>query len=333
MAQVAQPPRTRRDVVFVHALDLPETISSYRYMSIIPAQEIGARFLRIEPGESPDAFLDRIGGEVLVFGKPFEDDRVTAACERAKARGLKTISWHCDAPTAPGTLERLKRHSAASDAIVAQTAPMAAMIEALIGRRAHIIEECLEYSPSRAHFQPGRDPVQLLWYGHLNNFDTLPEMLKSLARGVGANISLLMLSSAPAPDAVQAQLAGLRGPPFEAAWAMWSRQIQLQAMRSCDIVLAPSLDAPVKQVKGHNRVSEALNQGCVVVAHPLPQYAEFADFVFLERDMSEGVRRALADPEKALARAQAGAEAVRARFAPAAVARKWLALIERVAQS
>jgi glycosyltransferase involved in cell wall biosynthesis len=332
MAPVSAPARARRDVVFVHAVDLPETIGSYRYMSMIPAHEIGARFLRIEASETPDAFLDRVGGEVLVFGKPFDDDRVTVACERAKARGLKTISWHCDAPTAPGALERLKRHSAASDALVAQTSPMAAMIEALIGRRADIIEEGLEYPPGRALFQAERDPVQLLWYGHANNFDALPDMLQSLARGVGRNISLLMLASVRAPDTVQMQIAALRAPPFEATWAMWSRPAQLQAMRSCDIVLTPSLDTPAKRVKGHNRVSEALNQSCVVVAYPLPQYTELADFVLLDRDMGEGVRRALADPANALARARAGAEAVRARFAPEAVARKWLALIERVAQ-
>jgi glycosyltransferase involved in cell wall biosynthesis len=330
----AAPARTRMpyDVVFVHGLDLPETVGSYRCMSIIPAQEIGARFLRLPPEESPDEFLDRIGGEVLVFGKPIGDARVIDVAERARARGVKVISWQCD--LRPADEPQLRRQANASDAIVVQTVTMADMVARSIGRRPDLIEECLEYPPNgHAHFEHARDPLQLLWYGHANNFDTLGPMLASLEGGVGRRLSLLLMANGAPPPALAARLQGPAGRPLEMAFTPWSRALQLSAMRSCDIVLTPSLDAQAKYVKGHNRVSEALNQGCIVVAYPLPQYEEFADYVFLDRDMAAGVRRALADPDAALARARAGMAAVRTRFAPNVLAEKWLALIARVAQT
>jgi glycosyltransferase involved in cell wall biosynthesis len=323
--------RVRHDVVFVHALDLPETISSYRYMSAIPAHEIGARFLRLAPDEAPDAFLGRTGAEVLVCGKAFENERLLQLCELARTQGRKVISWHCDLPATEAANDFSRRLIEQSDAVVVQTEAMAEFIASLSGRSADLIEECLEYpANTRTHFEPRRDPLQMLWYGHANNFDSIPSMLEALSTGVGANLSLLLLAGAPPPREIAAKLAHLKAPPLEAAWMQWSRAGQLQAMRGADIVLAPSIDGPAKQVKGHNRVSEALNQSCVVVAHPLPQYREFADFIVLERDMAAGIRRVLADPQLALERAAAGARVVRERFAPGVVARKWMALIDRV---
>jgi hypothetical protein len=173
----------------------------------------------------------------------------------------------------------------------------------------------------------------VLWYGHAANFDTLPVLLQSLERGVGKPVSLLLLSQTPLPEQIQSMLARMKGPAFDYAWMAWSRPLQMHVMRSCDAVLLPSMDAPAKNVKGHNRITEALNQVCVAIAHPLPQYREFEDFVFLDSDIGAGLRRALADPASSRSRAQAGAKAVRARFAPEVLALKWHALINKIAAS
>ena len=325
--------RTPHDVVFVHALDLPEMFSAFRYMSLIPAEQIGARVLRIRPDEAPDAFIDRADAAVYVFGKPLDHDLTTRVCERAKARGLKTISWHCDALGAPGVLERLQRHAGASDAMVVQTPTMAEMIAPYCAKPPEIIEESLEFPAfDQPHFSSARTPLQVLWYGHAANFDTLPGLLESLRKSVGKPISLLTLSLTPLPDSIQKTIAQMRGPNFDAVWLAWSRGLQMNVMRSCDVVLLPSLDVAAKNVKGHNRITEALNQNCVVAAHPLPQYREFSDYAYLTHDVGAGIRQALAEPEKAIARAAAGAAAVRKRFAPEVLAQKWLALIDRVAR-
>jgi hypothetical protein len=319
--------RIRRDVVFVHHLDVPEDVASFRASSQAPAALIGARYLYVPRAETAEAFLDRVQPEVIVAGKPLIDDRLTRVAEAAAQRGIPVATWLCDLHEADPTGERIERQCRASRALVVQTATMADWVKATLGREPVVIEECLQYPADPPAFAPKPDSVSLLWYGNIKNFDTLVPAVEGLMRLTGTAVDLVICAP-KMPDALQARVAQGLPPKFRIGFVPWSRTQQLAYMRRADIIIVPSEDTLAKRVKGHNRVTDALNAGRVTVAFPLPQYRELKDYLILDSDIAAGVATALADPGAALARVVAGQKVVQARFGDAAIAAKWSALID-----
>ncbi|MBI1237753.1 MAG: hypothetical protein GC199_00265 [Alphaproteobacteria bacterium] len=323
MARIAQ------DAVFLHSLAVPDAIASYRYASLIPAAQLGCRVLDVPEGEAPAAFLDRVAPGLLVLGKPHENERCLDVAEEAKRRGIPIISWFCDLHIGDAIAKRVSRQIALSDAHVVQTEAMAGRLADQLPAPATIIEEALEYPPGAVRFAPEPGALKLLWYGGAANFATLPKAIRSLSATGLPSIALTIVANQPPPSVRDLAAKGLPR-HLRIGFVPWSRAMQFQAMARSDIIIVPSDDGETKLVKGHNRVTEALNAGRVTIAHPLPQYLELAPHLFLARDMDEGLRAVLADRHGAAERTARGQAAVRARFAPEIVAQKWAALIARV---
>ncbi len=115
-----------------------------------------------------------------------------------------------------------------------------------------------------------------------------------------------------------------------ADFEIWSLQAQYDAMQWCDFVFLPGLDDPGKQVKGHNRLVEAINAGRLALVHPQPQYRELGDYCWCSNDYSAGINWALAHPDRVLSRLVRGQEYIDTRFAPEVIAARWRSEIERV---
>jgi hypothetical protein len=310
-------------VVYVYNTQLPEVMASVRLVALVPARYLGCRALFFGPGMDANAFLERHRPNVLVFTKAVDDSIVTLA-RAAVSRGVAVITTLCDLHFSGEHGRRNKELCDLSRSIVVQTAPMAAEVQRQFGRTCVIIEEALEYPRLEPRFSP-KWPLRVLWYGESTNYDTLFASLPALATARIGPIELTLVSNA-IPDFASAGISRLTDITLK--FVPWSQMIQFQQTSECDLVFIPSIDSPKKQVKGHNRLVEAINGGRLAIVHPLPQYLELADYCLCSADYAASIRAALANPAAVLKRIESGQRYIDGRFSQEVVAEKWRKLFE-----
>lgn len=108
----------------------------------------------------------------------------------------------------------------------------------------------------------------------------------------------------------------------------WSSATFDDALALHDIALIPVRANPFTRCKTANRVATALVHGLGVAADTIPAYEEFRDCIVLD-DWGAGLARLMDRPGErsaAVARARARLDE---RYAPAAIAARWLALLQR----
>jgi hypothetical protein len=313
-------------VVFIYNAQLPDMVAAARLIAFLPARYLGCRALYFGPDMDADTFLDKHRPGLLVLSKAFDDSIVTLA-QAAARRGVAIITSLTDYHFSGPNGLRNRTLSELSRVLVVQTAPMAAEVMRQFGRSSAIIEEPMEYPRLAPRFSP-KWPLQILWFGHSANYDTLFQALPDLAAARLGPISLTLVSNV-APDLARAGMSQL--PDISLQFLPWTPTIQHRKMSDCDLVFIPSIDSPQKQVKGHNRLVEAINGGRLAIAHPLPQYLELADFCLCAADYGASIRAALADPAAMLRRIADGQRYADGRFSQEAVAEKWRALFEATA--
>jgi glycosyltransferase involved in cell wall biosynthesis len=306
--------------IFIYNAALPESVGSIPLHALIPARHVGAKALYFGGDMDAEAFLDRYAPRLLIITKMFDDAPLLLARAAAK-RGIGIIGVFCDLHVVDKMGGRNRELCALSNAIVAPTGRMAAFMKEHFGRPCEVIEEPVEYPRGQPRFAPGQ-PIRVLWIGHPNNHDTLPDGLRALARFQGAPLSLAIVSS----DLPDLQMLQKIAPSIRIDFLPWSPLIQYNMLDQCDLVFIPSHDSPVKQAKGQARVIATIQAGRVAVAHPLPQYEELADFCFLSRDYVHALEAALADPARAIQRITAGQRHIDERFSQEKCADKWRAI-------
>src|SRR5262245_33661124 len=312
-----------RDAVFIYNTPLPDVVASIRVVALVPGRSMGLRVLHFGLGMAANAFLDRHRPSTLILTKAFNQSVVELA-EAATARRIPLITTLCDLHFSGESGRRNRRLCDLSQAVVAQTAPMADEVTRQFGKRCTVIEEAIEYPRERPAFSPGR-PLKLLWYGHSANHDTLAAGVAALA-GAGLGPISFMIVSNTMPEFMN---GGFSTQPKDMGFEVvpWSILAQYSALAWCDMVFIPSSDTPDKRVKGHNRVVEAINAGRIAITYPLPQYQELSAYSFCDVDYGASIRAALADPASVLRRIADGQHYIDGRFACAAVADKWRQLI------
>src|SRR5262249_13704189 len=110
----------------------------------------------------------------------------------------------------------------------------------------------------------------------------------------------------------------------------WSLEGQWQAIADCDAVIIPSLDNETKNVKGPNRLMEAIRGGRPVAAYPLPSYKAFEEVCWLNPDVAEGLKAMLADPGSVAAKIADGQRLIDRLHGPAVIADQWRRLFQEV---
>lgn len=324
-------PAVQQDVLWLSTLILPDQTPSFRLGAALTSRYLGIRVMRYAEIAELDRIFEVHRPKVIAITKP-RSEHALRLFERARKEGVRLVSafadWSFD-----GDVGRLTRTFArASDAVVVQTRPMAAALEEQTGVRPTIIEECLEYPRLPPRFAP-QDPVKLLWYGTENNHDTLEAFAQALGAYKSRPLELRVLSEKTPPF-----LRKGRNPfPYAITFYSWQPSMQFAMMRECDLVALPSANAPEKRVKGHNRLTEAINIGRLPLAYPLPQYEELADYAYVDDDLVAGIDWALRRPADVLRRLAAGQAYLDRRFALPVVSRKWhdlfLGLLEKPERS
>lgn len=314
--------------------------ASVRYRVLTPAEALvdyghQIKIVRNDPKLPPERFDPLLRTDAVVISKVLSPWNLELAW-RAKSLGARVLFDLCDDHfDTPQLAETYFRLCEAADAIVASTPEMAAVIRQHTGREASIVEDPYEAPAGEPTFAPQADCLRLLWFGHPTNFDTLADLLpklETLARQLPMHLHVV---SNPAGTNIEQYLDDLnrrgdRG--LQGSFSRWSPEVTWQAMRECDLVVVPSRSDHRKRVKSPNRVIEPLRTGRFVTAYPVPSYRQFADFAWLGEDVTQGIRWAVDHADEVRDRIRRGQGYIASHFSPAAVARKWDAVVTQTVE-
>lgn len=344
-------------------------LASARYRALIPARHLedqGHRLgfvdLRIPVADvtSSGDFAD-----VYVFTKlmgPKTSDKLRLLAERTlqfaqtiRTAGSSVVSDHCDDHFENPLFGPYNRELIQlSDGVVASTQTLADSIRDQTGREPVVISDPVEGVKQPPHFDPPRArsllqrvfargrfphavagytrPLQLLWYGHPSNLDTLETYLPELARLAQRLPVYLEIITSPNTGAELLCQRYSRGPrsSLHVAFFPWTAQAIWLALIRSDIVILPSNTANQKKlVKSPNRLLEALWAGRFAVADPIPSYRELAQWAWLGGDLVTGIRWAVANPEEVVRRVGQAQDYIARHHTPAVIAEQWLSLFRR----
>jgi glycosyltransferase involved in cell wall biosynthesis len=316
-------------------------LASVRYRCLIPQEALKAdgveSFLlgRIDKANAA-AFsqaMDQVKPDIAVIGKVFSR-QVLELLPLLKQRGIKVVADFCDNHFAkPETGPVHRALIEAADAVVAATPMMAEAIAAATGNASTLIPDPYEGPHGAPKFAPG-PTLKLLWFGGRTNIDTIGPALPSLNElGKTQPLSLTIFTD---PEPQLDRLIETARDMFRNVaiiFLPWSLEGQWQAIADCDAVIIPSLDNDTKNVKGPNRLIEAIRGGRPVAAYPLPSYQAFADVCWLNPDVAEGLKAMLADPAAAAPKVETGQRLVDERHGPKRIAGRWLKLFEETAKA
>jgi glycosyltransferase involved in cell wall biosynthesis len=315
-------------------------LASIRYRVLAPArylQEQGHQnqFLRLDQTVDGEQLTQALRADVVVISKIFAG-RSVELVRQAQAYGARVIVDICDDHfDTPDLSQAYGSLCGIADRIVASTAAMAKVIHQRTGKHAAIVDDPYEGPHGEPRFSPAARAVQLLWFGHPVNFDTVADMVPKLATlSRSLPLSLHVVSDATNSNirAFLDSAAAQHKPGLTTRFTPWSPEATWEALGDCDLVVVPSLPAAKKHVKSPNRVVEPLRAGRFVVAYPLPSYVELQDFIWLGENMADGIVWAMSNRNELGRRLEAGQDFVNRRFSPLTVARVWEAVLLQTAE-
>jgi len=322
----------KRRVVWVSFSPLEKTpagwtsrMASVRYRLLVPAAaldgEYESKVIHIAAGANRRTLVERFqGAHAVVLGKlfgPFKQDaeQIPALVEALRARGTAVLADYSDdhfIDRVQGGAYRALANVVSG--VVTSTAALAALMKDYTAGHVSVITDPVE-GAQRPGRVVSRSPCRLLWFGNVQNLDTLKYGLPQLEQVAGAVPYTVTLMTAPGAGA-----EAMAPHRFRA----WSVPALGEALQECDAVVIPSNPYdPLKAVKSPNRFTEAVWAGRFVLAHPLPAYQELADFGWVGEDLGEGLRWLAGNADEALQRIQRGQAAIAERFSPRVVAGAW----------
>jgi uncharacterized Rossmann fold enzyme len=246
--------------------------ASWRYRAKIPSRDW--------------ATLNDLTADTLIFAKPQASELMDMA--RAKARGAWVVVDFCD-----DHFDWLHYQEALrlADAVTCSTNEMARRIKEL-GRDATVIADPYEFPEMPPHYAG----INLLWFGHHVNRDSLQRILPDLE-----GYPLRVVSN------------------FEGA-IPWSKETMLEEFARADIVVIPT----TASYKSANRAIEAIRQGCFVVAEPHPALEGFPIYIGNIKEGIEWTKQQ--NMNKLISKAQ---KFVTAEFSPQILIDKWKSATKR----
>lgn len=315
---------------------LSSDLASTRYRVISPSQALGQLGWKSEIVNEAESKFDGDwgidvpqSGDTLIVSKVFTEHSLSLAYD-AKKRGANVVVDLCDNHLnhpQRGALQKSLLEM--SDLIVTSTQ---ALNEALsqVGKQANaVISDPVEFKRGAIKFAPSKT-LKLVWFGHAGNIDTLVQTLPALAQL--AQTTPLQLNVVTTLPNGQQDLDKVTPKGLIATYTPWSVSATEEAITNCDIVIIPTLQSDMKNAKSPNRLLEALWAGRMVVAGPLPAYLHFSDSAWVGKDLTEGIKWCMANPEAVKARIAQGQADVEKYFTEQAIGKQWHALLNGVHQ-
>ena len=107
----------------------------------------------------------------------------------------------------------------------------------------------------------------------------------------------------------------------------WSRERQLEMLGECSCVLIPTGKSMAKSA---NRLIEAVRNGRFVVAGEMPAHEEFKKFMWIGKNLDDGIQWLYSNPSEALQRIRDCQAYIIDRYSPLTISKLWLEAIGRV---
>jgi glycosyltransferase involved in cell wall biosynthesis len=308
--------------------------ASVRYRILLPAMEFSRRGHQVRVNQITHDFSGKVDpatvdADIVVFSKSL-NPRNEELAQALRARGKTVIVDFCDNYFSHFQLghayrDHSERMCQLASNVVASTHGLAAIIREHTGAQAVAIPDPVEGPPEKPRFNPSGKQVQLLWFAHPSNWNSLAGIIPSLATLARETPLQLVAMTAPIPGMAEATLAANRmyGPSLRLELRQWSIDAIWQALRQCDAVVLPSQPGDFHSTKSANRIAEAIRAGRFVAAHPIPSYLEFADFAAVGEDIAGNIRRALEDRVEVIERLRRGQQHIEAHYTTARIADAW----------
>lgn len=275
----------------------------------------------------PDTVLEfGKGFDVVIFSKVFHaltlQLMVTAALH-----GARTIYDLCDDHFNDSRHGKYLRDLLLrADKVVCSTQAMADLIESETGRVAVVIGDPVEGPRGRVKEKWTESVFRLAWFGHPVNLDTLQAQLpdlSELARSLPLTLTVVTDAKSGYDVFTQYFNRGQNG-HFQIRFVPWSLPAMWHELAESDAVIIPSfVDDRRKSVKSANRITECLQAGRAVVAHALPSYAEFADWIWLGERLVEGIAWTALHADEVATRTRAGQSYVQEKYSSDSIGQEW----------
>lgn len=314
--------------------------ASLRYRVVIPVTELtqqnyAIEMINVDKNTNIQSVIQSLKQtEVLIFSKSFNSLNETLAIA-AKSMGIKIIFDICDNhfehPQGGPHYHTLIN---LADQIVVNTMQMAKIVAKYTNRQATVITDPYEGQRNTPCFAPKNNVLQLLWFGHAGNLDSLQAMIPQLLP-LSQQIQLKLHLITSADQGIASACTAFNqqhGQQFKLRFSEWSLKTLSQGLKQADIVLIPTLAKDTKLIKSHNRLVEALWAGRFVVAQPIPSYQEFAQWAYVEQDIVAGIEWALQNSAQVLSHIAQAQDYIAENFSPNVIGTQWANVITQLLQ-
>lgn len=311
-------------------------LASSRYRLLIPSQALTELGWTSEiVNENNTAMKSGWGdstpkaGDTVIISKVFTNHAVIMAKD-AKCRGAKVVLDMCDNFLSHPKFGALQRDLLECADLLVTSTPSLKNAFAEIGKHADaVISDPVEFKRGEIKFAPNH-VLNLVWFGHPVNIDTLAEFMPALAKL--ARTTPLQLNVVTTLPNGQQDLEKITPTGLKATYTQWSVSATEEAITNCDMVVIPTLQNDTKDVKSPNRLLEPLWAGRMVVAGPLPSYLPFADSAWIGKDIAEGIAWCLAHPSEVKSRITHGQADIEKYFTAQAIGHQWHQVLSTVHQ-
>lgn len=304
-------------------------VASARYRMTIPARALADLGCDSFIVDDPLRLQKRASqADAAVFGKlvaPPEQfaalaPKILELTQALRSAGVRVVAdFSDDAFREPVRGPYFRGLANLADAVIASTEGMADILREETPAPVFVVTDPVEGhrgAPAVWQADAGR-PLQLLWYGHPTNLDTLDAGLVQIERVAGRVPIDITLVTAPGTRVAKVKRL-----------VPWSTSALFDELRACDAVFIPSAPGERRRaIKSPNRFTEATWAGRFVIAHPLPSYDALSAYGWVGDDIGAGVEWLTQNPERALERIRAGQAGIETTFTPRAVGQQWKAAI------
>lgn len=315
-------------------------VASVRYRvtassSALAAAGVESKVTALAPGANRRTLLERFAAvDAVIFGKLLappetfarETEHALELVSQLRSRRIAVLADYSDDHFADPVMGPAYRALAnAVDRVVASTPALAQAAAQYTSAPVSVVTDLVEGRRGEPRVA-AHSPLELLWFGHPVNFDTLEHGLPQLDRVREQVPHSLSMLTQPARGEQVAKAIGARFKP-------WSTVGLFEALAACDVAFIPSNPYdPRKAVKSPNRFSETVWAGRFALAHPLPAYEALAPGGWVGDDLGEGLAWYAAHRDAALERIKAGQQLIVERHSPPAVAAAWKNVIDETVQ-
>ncbi|MEK6748986.1 MAG: methyltransferase domain-containing protein [Pseudomonadota bacterium] len=273
-------------------------LASARYRVLLPAKALAehshkTQILAVTEQTNVTNIPNVKGFDVIIVSKSFTT--VTEKIiELAKKNRVPVIVDVCDNNFDHDAMgPHLRNLVTSADIVVVNTAEMAHIIADVMERKGSVvIPDPVEMAIAEPHaeFTHG---VELLWFGHPVNFDSLGGFLPNLARIntlKNVNYHIVTRIEESLKNYVNGIQKNLKN-NINIHLHEWSVELLSGALAQCHAVVIPHAKNIRKTPKSANRVTESLWRGAYVIANEIDSYKEFSPWITLTDDLIEGIDR------------------------------------------